>query len=333
MSVPDPIPDLLSVAQVAERWRTKFDTPADEKYVLGCYGRLSFCISNFEPLASGYVTYSRDDVIARVKAESSFKEAFEFIRDLTKFEIDLLRVRREDLLTFEATQCDPSNMPDPFSEKLAERIELVIQTKISNGRVKVIDMLDEMSRVLNSLPSAAMRIYELSKGGKLDDRHGWVDSLTQDDIAMINKIWAEAALPRFTFGLPSDDWDNYQIAFEQAANRPTWNLQVCCFLPNRRQQAIECLFKNLSCSDYLVAYSDSGELAKQIELTSNIDVRDASRWLESWGFRLRQDGASEHNQAIKSGRPMSRSAMFAVRIAKKTSLKKQMKSWLSYCVS
>lgn len=46
MNTHDPIPEWLTVKEVADRWRMKFNIPADEKYVLKCYGELRFHFPN-----------------------------------------------------------------------------------------------------------------------------------------------------------------------------------------------------------------------------------------------------------------------------------------------
>ncbi len=102
MMLPDPVPDVLTVKQVADRWRVKYNNPADENYVLACYGKLQFCQYDLAPPFTRLVNYSRDEIIAQVKKECSFMEHYDFVRDLPQYEKLMLRVRKSDLLAFEA---------------------------------------------------------------------------------------------------------------------------------------------------------------------------------------------------------------------------------------
>lgn len=99
---PDPVPEWLTVKDVAERWSKKFNVPADEKYVLKCYGELRFHFPNPKKRASfDYVPYSQDEFLSVVKTESSFDDYLDFVERLPDFEAKMLRVQRDDLFAFE----------------------------------------------------------------------------------------------------------------------------------------------------------------------------------------------------------------------------------------
>lgn len=116
MSLPDPIPDELTIKQVAERWRLKYGNPADENYVLACYGKLKFC--RLDLPRHGLVNYSRDEFLARVKEESPFADYFKFVEELPKYEKTMLRVRKSDLLTFEQSSKELQLPKQPQPERV-----------------------------------------------------------------------------------------------------------------------------------------------------------------------------------------------------------------------
>lgn len=146
MRLPDPIPDELTVKQVADRWRVKYNNPADEDYVLACYGRLQFCKYDIPSMC--LVNYSRDEIIAQVKKESSFAEGIEFVKELPKYEKLMLRVRKSDLLAFEAgvgdkqpgnttAQLEPLPALKTSNAEMLGRIQADIKAKLAYRSDKI----------------------------------------------------------------------------------------------------------------------------------------------------------------------------------------------------
>ena len=102
MNTHDPIPEWLTVKEVADRWRMKFNIPADEKYVLKCYGELRFHFPNPKKRSViDYVPYSQYEFLKLVEAGDGFEKFLDVVHELPRFEATMLRVRRDDLLAFE----------------------------------------------------------------------------------------------------------------------------------------------------------------------------------------------------------------------------------------
>ena len=146
MRIPDPIPDELTVKQVADRWRVKYQNPADENYVLACYGRLQFCKVDLPSMR--LVNYSRDEIITQVKKECSFMEHYDFVRDLPQYEKTMLRVRKSDLLAFEAgvgdkqpesatLQVEPAPALKTSNAEMVGRIQADIRAKLAYRADKI----------------------------------------------------------------------------------------------------------------------------------------------------------------------------------------------------
>ena len=110
--LPDPMPEVLTIAQIAERWRMKWNTPADAKYVLGCYERgLQFC--TWDVPTATYVDYSQKELIEKVRMEVGSLALLDFVGELPRYENTMLRVRAKDLLAFENRETPPAKIRPP----------------------------------------------------------------------------------------------------------------------------------------------------------------------------------------------------------------------------
>ncbi len=151
MRIPDPIPDELTVKQVADRWRVKYQNPADENYVLACYGRLQFCKVDLPSMR--LVNYSRDEIIAQVKKECSLMEHHDFVRDLPQYEKTMLRVRKNDLLAFEA------GVGDKQPESATVQVEPAPALKTSNAEMLGKIQADIRAKLAYRADKIPARIY------------------------------------------------------------------------------------------------------------------------------------------------------------------------------
>ena len=95
-----PMPEVFTIARIAERWSVKYNTPADTKYVLGYYRRgLQFCTLNIP--TGTYDNYSRKDLIEEVHKKECCFGPSNFVKRLPEYESENLMVRKDDLLAFE----------------------------------------------------------------------------------------------------------------------------------------------------------------------------------------------------------------------------------------
>ncbi len=166
MSSNDPMPEWLTVKQVANRWHS--NTAADENYVLACYGELRF--HKRIDLTGKYEPYSRDDLMAQIKAESGYLEAFKFAEKLPEVEKIMLRVWRDDLLAFEACGKEKEAHDAPKSVKTQELSGLAQFGAVAAlGILKLKEAELGAANFLENSPAANMlfdRVMELERNKK-----------------------------------------------------------------------------------------------------------------------------------------------------------------------
>ena len=106
--VHDPMPAVLTIAQVAERWSVKYDLPADIRYPLAYHRRgLKFCIWNDK--TGTFDNYAREPLTKKVSKKAGAaglkddeKRRKDDEKRLTEYESKNLWVRKNDLLNFES---------------------------------------------------------------------------------------------------------------------------------------------------------------------------------------------------------------------------------------
>lgn len=190
MRLPDPMPAELTISQVAERWRVKYNTPADASYVLGCYeSGLQFC--TWDVPTATHVNYSRKELIERVGKEEGAIGLLNFVEELPRYEKIMLRVRKSDLLAFEAgTTPHAENIllkgftiSEPFFQAWHVH-EALAKLQHPDDELRQLHTAEIYRTALqNEVKSGAIILYDdNSKLPTKRDYVGYTDLMTADDL-------------------------------------------------------------------------------------------------------------------------------------------------------
>ncbi|QRX83269.1 hypothetical protein [Glaciimonas sp. PAMC28666] len=162
----------------------------------------------------------------------------------------------------------------------------IINIPIESTTVLAVDMADWIANGLVPIPDTPSTLCGIKKHIPLADNQWSECDLTDEEWSLLNTILSD--LPKISKNvIGKAEWGSYADAFDNAPNKPTWNLQVRFTDPvgDAHYERINVRTSHFNLIDdaikngVLVAHTQYLAPATKLESDTIISVEDARRWL------------------------------------------------------
>ena len=190
----------------------------------------------------------------------------------------------------------------------------VIEIPAGATYVLAFDILKLIADKIKPIPDVPLRLSDLGKRTLQQDRGTLSQTLSDSDHDLLDVIFV--GLPKLSRNITKAEWPAYQEAFDNAPNRPEWDLTTSFTDPNKEFH--ESAWKEARCEYYktmqtalekerIRVWTKSGTPESTIKWDSQILVNDARAYLASIMIELQEIG-SNALETTAERKPLTRTA-------------------------